>query len=188
VENPRGYHGARCGQGVGPRRARHARPEAGPARGCARLRSRRQAAPPLPSAVRRSRRVASGRGASRPIDARPPARVEQGLTRKGTDGTGVPSLMSLHSAWVRKPQGGPPEAIPAVQSVGFLVQGLGRASAAFSGAPAWRHTARGTSTTKSLPNCPVTRHITGSIACPGINQQGSARTTRAGMLRKLSRA
>ncbi len=37
-------HGARCGQGVGPRRARHARTQAGAARGCARLRSRPPAA------------------------------------------------------------------------------------------------------------------------------------------------
>ena len=67
---------------MGPRRARHARPEAGPARGCARLRSRRQAEPPLPSAARRSHQRASGRGASRSIDAQPQARVEQGLTGK----------------------------------------------------------------------------------------------------------
>ncbi len=60
--------GARCGQGVGPPRARHARRQAAAARGCARVRSRRQAAPPLPSAARRSRQKASGRGTPRRID------------------------------------------------------------------------------------------------------------------------
>jgi hypothetical protein len=92
--------------------------------------------------------------------------------------------MLLRSAWARKPQGGPLEAVQAVQSVGFLVQGLGGASAAFSGTPAWRHTARGTSTTKLL--CNPSHH--GFYRVPGINQRESARTTRTGMLRKLSRA
>ena len=41
------------------------RPQAGAARGCARVRSRRQTAPPLPSAARRGVLDGSGRGASR---------------------------------------------------------------------------------------------------------------------------
>ena len=55
----------------------------GPARGCAWLRSRRQAAPPLPSAARRDRRRASGRKASRAFDSWPPARVEQKAAKRG---------------------------------------------------------------------------------------------------------
>ncbi len=62
-------HGARCGQGVGPRHARHAHRQEAAARGCAWLRSRRQAAPPLPSAVRRDCEKASGRRASHRIDS-----------------------------------------------------------------------------------------------------------------------
>ena len=107
-----GCRGARCGQGVGPPRARHARRQGAAARGCARVRSRRQAAPPLPSAARRSRRVASGRRASRPIDSRPPARAEQKADREGgwtaSDGSPrtLPSSMGCKVA-KRACQGGP---------------------------------------------------------------------------------
>ena len=77
-------HGARCGQGVGPRHARHARPEAGPARGCAWL---RVAPVPAPSGAALALRCAPrrpGRVGTRgvpTINPWPPARVEQGAAQ-----------------------------------------------------------------------------------------------------------
>ena len=78
-----GCPGAHYGQGVGPRHARHARAQAGAARGCAWLRSRRQAAPPLPSAVRRGDPEGVG------TKGVPPHRRQEGLpARRRTKGGG----------------------------------------------------------------------------------------------------
>ena len=67
-------HGARIGQGVGPR---HARRQAAAARG-----SGPGLRPPLTDPARRSQRRLSGRGTSRLLNPWPPARVEQGTAQE----------------------------------------------------------------------------------------------------------
>ena len=64
----------------------------GPARGCARLRSRRQKAPPLPSAVRRGGVEVSGRRVSRHNDA--PRALPRRRRTKGGSGGGVLTPLS----------------------------------------------------------------------------------------------
>ena len=113
-----GCPGARCGQGVGPRHARHARRQGAAARGCAWLRSRRQAAPPLPSAVRRGVVEASGRGTSRafrPFGLRPGSNKEH-PEEGGRPTPGIPlrhpPLAPPAAAWPVEPPGRPLRWVP----------------------------------------------------------------------------
>jgi len=87
VDNQRGCHGARCGQRVGPRHA-HARSQT------------------LYVAARRSRRAASGRRASRPIDSRPPAGVEQKADKEAGQTDAAPSPTPA-AAWAVNALGTP---------------------------------------------------------------------------------
>ncbi len=97
---------------MGPPRARHARRHGAAARGYGRVRSRRQVAPPLPSAARRGRRAASGRRASRPINPGLQPGSNKGLTGKGAgwDRTAPPRTLPLgmdRKAARKAYQGGP---------------------------------------------------------------------------------